>query len=257
MVANPRVAIAIATKGSRKTLYKTIDSVLKQNYSELTLKIVCPQLELAKIKTNIENTFSNNTNIDFISERETGQSNAINQAFEASKNFDFFGWINDDDYLAEGAVARAVKSLSRPDVVAVFGYLAYLNQAEKIVGTNRLGKIGFWFSKYGTNLTPQPGSLFNVKSVKDKILLNPEFKFAMDLDLWLRLRNEGKFIFINQTQAFMLWHEDAITVKQRKAALKEAYSIRKLHSRNIFERLLIQILWIPTKVIAYLSLKLI
>jgi hypothetical protein len=55
----------------------------------------------------------------------------------------------------------------------------------------------------------------------------------------------------------MLWHEDAITVKQREAALREAYSIRKLHSRNIFERLLIQILWIPTKVIAYLSLKLI
>jgi hypothetical protein len=79
----------------------------------------------------------------------------------------------------------------------------------------------------------------------------------MDLDLWLRLRNEGRFIFINQTQAFMLWHEDAITVKQREAALREAYSIRKLHSRNIFERLLIQILWIPTKVIAYLSLKLI
>jgi glycosyltransferase involved in cell wall biosynthesis len=257
LVNSPRVVIAIATKGTRPTLFKTIESVLNQNYDNLILKIVCPKLEITKIKSETADKFSSFSNLEFIIETEIGQSAAINQVFADSISDDFFGWINDDDYLAEGAIARAVKELTKPEVVAVFGYLSYLNKAGKLVGTNRLAGLGFWFSKYGPNLTPQPGSLFKISSVKEIQLLNPQYKFAMDLDLWLRLRDQGRFSFIKQTQAFMLWHEEAATVKQRKEALYEAYLIRKIHSKNIFEKMLINLFWIPTKIIAYLSIKLI
>lgn len=249
--------IAIATAGTRSTLLKTVQSIIQQNYENLKVTIVCPPRAVEKIKEELNNNFVNLSNFVVVAEKEKGQSAAINQVFSESSEADFFGWINDDDFYSQGSLDRAVAELNKSGVVAVFGHLIYVNEDGKTVGKNRLGSVGFWSSKYGPNLTPQPGSLFRVSAVTESILLNPQHKFAMDLDLWLRLRGRGKFTFIKQTQAFMLWHQEAATVKQRKNALAEAYKIRLEHSKNLFDRLIIKLLWVPTKIIAYLSIKLI
>jgi glycosyltransferase involved in cell wall biosynthesis len=257
LAKGPLVVIAIATAGTRSSLLKTVESIIQQNYENLKVKIVCPPIAVEKIKEELKNNFANPSNFEVLAEKEKGQSAAINQVFSESPEADFFGWINDDDFYSQGSLYRAVTELNKSGVVAVFGQLIYVNEAGKTLGKNRLGRVGFWSSKYGPNLTPQPGSLFRVSEVTESLLLNPNHKFAMDLDLWLRLRVRGRFTFIKQTQAFMLWHQDAATVKQRKNALAEAYKIRLEHSKNVFDRLLIKLLWIPTKLIAYLSIKLI
>jgi glycosyltransferase involved in cell wall biosynthesis len=257
LAKGPLVVIAIATTGTRSSLLKTVESIIQQSYENLEVKIVCPTTMVEKIKEELKNSFANLTNFEVIAEKEKGQSSALNQVFSESSKADFFGWINDDDYYSEGSLDRAVAELQKSGVVAVFGQLIYVNQDGKILGKNRLGRVGFWSSKYGPNLTPQPGSLFRTSAVTEPLLLKPQHKFAMDLDLWLRLSRRGKFTFIKQTQAFMLWHQDAATVKQRKNALAEAYKIRLEHSKNLFDRFLIKLLWIPTKIIAYLSVKLI
>jgi GT2 family glycosyltransferase len=249
------VVITIATTGVRPSLIKTIESIYRQNYENLNLKIISPKENIFNIEQKIKNFSEQSKLTEVIAETEKGFSSALNQAFESAKGADYFGWINDDDFFAEGAVARAVNELEKTGAVAAFGQLVYLNEEGEKVGVNNFGKLGFWSSKYGPNLTPQPGSLFRVNAVASSRLLDPEHKYAMDLDLWLRLRNSGSFVFIKEPQAFMLWHQDAITVRDRKKALAEAFQIRKKHSRNFFENFLINLFWMPTKIIAYLSLK--
>ena len=251
----PQVAIAIATTGDRETIFKTISSIYEQNYQNIVLKIVTKEPELKKIKEKIALNFGNAKSTDFIVEKEKGFSAALNQAFSNSRSCKYFGWINDDDFLAAGAVERAVFKLEQTQAIAIFGQLAYLNNEGKRVGLNKSGKLGFFSSKYGPNLTPQPGSFFRVDAVKDSQLLVPEYKYAMDLDLWLRLAKNGKFEFLPEVQAFMLWHKDATTVRDRKKALLEAYQIRKNHSNNKIQKFIVKLFWIPTKIIAYLSLK--
>lgn len=257
MAKGPLLVIAIATTGTRPSLLKTVESIIQQDYENLKVKIVCPPVAVEKIKEDLKNNFANPPNFEVIAERDKGQSAALNQVFSESNEADFFGWINDDDFYSQGSLNRAVVELNKSGVVAVFGQLTYVNEVGKTLGKNRLGRVGFWSSRYGPNLTPQPGSLFRVSAVTEPLLLNPQHKFAMDLDLWLRLKGRGKFTFIKQNQAFMLWHQDAATVKQRKNALAEAYKIRLEHSKNLLDRFLIKLLWIPTKIIAYLSIKLI
>lgn len=252
---NPQVAIAIATTGDRKSIIKTIESVYTQNYENIVLNIVANKVTLKKLQQEIDQIFTQKKLTNLIPETEIGFSAALNQAFANSKNAKYFGWINDDDFLAEGAVGRAVEALEQSQKTAVFGRLMYLNQEGKKVGLNKLGKIGFLSSKYGPNLTPQPGSFFRVDAVGEVKLLEPNYKYAMDLDLWLRLAKQGDFIFLKEVQAFMLWHKDATTVKNRKKALDEAFEIRKIYSKNIIQKFLVKLFWIPTKIIAYLSIK--
>lgn len=251
----PRVAIAIATAGGRDFIFKTIKSVYEQNYENLVLNIVATEATIKELRTLIDEYFEKKKVTNFIPETQIGFSAAINQAFAYSKEAKYFGWINDDDFLAEGAVQRAIEALERSQKTAVFGRLIYLNKDGEKVGSNNFGRAGFVSSKYGPNLTPQPGSFFRVDAVGQSDLLEPSYKYAMDLDLWLRLAKQGDFIFLKEVQAFMLWHKDAITVKNRKKALTEAYEIRKTYSKNRIQILLVKIFWIPTKIIAYLSIK--
>lgn len=251
------MVIAIATTGVRPSLIKTVESVYQQSYENLTLKIISSKDTILSIENKIQKFFEQKKPTEFIAETEKGFSSALNQAFESAQTAKYFGWINDDDFFAEGAITRAVTELENSGAVAAFGQLIYLNEDGRRVGFNNFGKLGFWSSKYGPNLTPQPGSLFSVKSLAGSQLLEPEHKYAMDLDLWLRLKNSGDFVFIKKPQAYMLWHQDAITVRERKKALREAFQIRKKHSKNFIEKFLINLFWIPTKVIAYLSLKII
>lgn len=249
------MTIAIATTGNRESVYKTIESVYDQNYENIILHIVSNEKALQKIKNYIDINYKNKKITNFIKETGSGFSSALNQAFNNAKNSKYFGWINDDDFLAAGSIARAVSHLEQTKAIAVFGQLEYLNDEGKKVGFNNFGKWGFICSKYGPNLTPQPGSLFQVNAVGDSDLLEPEFKYAMDLDLWLRLHKKGKFVFIKEIQAFMMWHKDALTVKGRSKALEEAYKIRKNYSKNKAQDTVIKIMWFPTKLIAYLSLR--
>ena len=252
---NPQVAIAIATTGGRSSIIKTVESVYSQSYENIVLNIVANADLLKELEQKINQRFTNKKLTNLIPETEIGFSAALNQAFANSKNAKYFGWINDDDFLAEGAVKRAVEALEQSQKTAVFGRLAYLNQEGKRVGVNKLGKLGFLSSKYGPNLTPQPGSFFRVDAVVEEKLLEPNYKYAMDLDLWLRLSKQGDFIFLKEVQAFMLWHKDATTVKNRKKALDEAFEIRKIYSKNKIQEIFVRLFWIPTKIIAYLSIK--
>lgn len=254
-MVDPQVTIAIATTGGRESIYKTIQSVYDQDYENITLNIVAAESVLQELKKNIDLNFKKVKKTNFIKEIGNGFSAALNQAFASTQNSKYFGWINDDDFLASGAVKRAISKLEQTQAIVAFGQLIYLNEEGKRVGLNKFGRLGFLSSKYGPNLTPQPGSLFRVDAIQESQLLQPEYKYAMDLDLWLRLAKRGNFIFIKEAQAFMLWHKDATTVKDRKKALEEAFLIRKKHSNNVIKKILIQIFWIPTKIIAYLSLK--
>lgn len=254
-MADAQVAIAIATTGERSSIIKTIESIYSQNYENIALNIVANQGVLQKLEQEINQVFTHKKQTNFIPETGIGFSAALNQAFDNSKNAKYFGWINDDDFLADGAVERAVEALEQSQKIAVFGWLTYLNQEGKKVGLNKIGRIGFLVSKYGPNLTPQPGSFFKVDSVVEEKLLEPNYKYAMDLDLWLRLAKQGEFTFLKEVQAFMLWHKDATTVKNRKKALYEAFKIRKIYSPTKLRKFLVTLFWIPTKIIAYLSIK--
>ena len=106
-------------------------------------------------------------------------------------------------------------------------------------------------SEFGPNLIPQPGSLIRKDKI-DNFLLNENYKYAMDLDLFLRLKRVGKIGLIQDIQALLNYDEDTITLKNRKYASQEALQIRLLNSRNVIFKILNLIFYIPTLILMVL-----
>jgi hypothetical protein len=111
-------------------------------------------------------------------------------------------------------------------------------------------KANIFITKIGPNIIPQPGSLVRRTSIGAAKPLNEKYKYAMDLDMWLRIMKFGKIGIIKETQALMNWHQDSITVSNRGKASSEAFQIRLRNSQNLFRKFLVIICYLPTRLIS-------
>ena len=246
--------IIIATLGERKSLKQTLKSIVNQKINDLEVKIVIP-----KDKTESLNQMAveaNLKNYELIVDEGRGLSAAINQGFSIDGDFEFFGWINDDDELTTNSLSRSINFLSsNSNKNAVIGNLGYLSSKSNKIITNRVSKINLFVSKIGPNVIPQPGSLIRKSAFNNKLLLNEKYKYAMDLDMWLRILTNGQIGIIKENQALMNWHYDSITISNRKKASIEAFQIRYRNAKNVIIKSLVVIFYIPTRILSSLISK--
>ena len=110
-------------------------------------------------------------------------------------------WIGDDDLLAPGSLAcdepgprprprrrRCVRPLH-----------VHRRRRVDALGVSRAGRGAVWLLAWGPDLVPQPGMLFRLDDFRAVGGLDESLKFAMDLDLLLRLRRRGRFVDVEGT----------------------------------------------------------
>jgi len=241
-----RTRLIVATLAERNTLKQTLKSIVNQNITDLEVKIVIP-----KGKTDYLNQIATEVNLknyQLIDDEGRGLSAAINQGFFAGGDFEFLCWIKDDDELTTNSLSRSINFLiSNSNKNAVIGNLLYLNSRSNKIINNRAFKISLTVSKIGPNVIPQPGSLIRKSAFSNQPLLNENYKYAMDLDMWLRILANGQIGIIKESQALMNWHSDSITISNRKKASIEAFQIRYRNAKNIIVKSLVVIFFIPTR----------
>ena len=246
--------IIVATLGERKTLNQTLKSIAIQNITDLEVKIVAPRGKTDYI--NLIATKANLKNYQLIEDEGRGLSAAINKGFSTEGDFEFFGWINDDDELTSNSLRRSINYLiNNSKKIAVIGNLGYLSSKSHKVITNKVSKINLFVSKIGPNIIPQPGSLIRKSALNNQLLLNEKYKYAMDLDMWLRILTNGQIGIIKESQALMNWHSDSITISNRKKASIEAFQIRYRNAQDIIMKSLVVLFYIPTRVLSSLISK--
>jgi hypothetical protein len=241
--------IIVATLCERISLKQTLKSITSQNITDLEVKIVIPKGKADYLKQIA--TEANLKNYELIVDEGRGLSAAINQGFSAAGDFEFFGWINDDDELTTNSLSRSINFLiSNINKSAVIGNLGYLSSKSNKIITNKVSKINLIVSKIGPNVIPQPGSLIRKSAFSGQLLLNENYKYAMDLDIWLRILANGQIGIIKESQALMNWHSDSITISNRKKASIEAFQIRYRNAKSIIIKSLVVIFYIPTRILS-------
>lgn len=245
-----KVRIIVATLGERDSLENCFKSINNQDFSEMEVVIVTSSSAIKKVDELAKEILK--LKYQVLAERNRGLSAAINQGFEVEGEFEYFSWLNDDDELTMGSIKRSNSKLdSNHNYSVVVGTLEYKFEYSNKVLLNKVSKLKLIVSEFGPNLIPQPGSLIRKNKI-DSFLLNENYQYAMDLDLFLRLKKKGKIALIKNTQALLNYDSDTITLKNRKNATKEAFQIRKLNSRNILIKVLNLIFYMPTLFLMYI-----
>lgn len=241
--------VIVATLGERPSLKATLVSITKQKITDLEIKIVCPRQKLKKVQEIAQECLT--SNFELIQDLGKGLSAAINQGYKALGDFEYFCWLNDDDELTTGSLERSINFLDiNQNFYAVIGTLGYLQEGSDRIVLNRVTKLHTFIARIGPNLIPQPGSLLRRTLIGESGPLNEKYKYAMDLDMWLRIMKSGKIGIIKETQALMNWHQDSITVSNRKKASIEAFQIRLRNSQNLTRKFLVIACYFPSRLLA-------
>jgi glycosyltransferase involved in cell wall biosynthesis len=218
-----RVLLVIPTLGRRVDLLRrTLESIRDQVPHRADVMVVCPSGAAEAVQLAAEFCAQ-------VVDDPGGMTAAINAGLaQAGQDHEYFNWIGDDDLLTPGSLSATVGALDAdPAAVAAFGYCDYIDVADRVLFTSRAGVLAPWLMTWGPDLVPQPGALFRLATVREVGGLDPTLKYAMDLDLMLRLRRRGTFVSTGRTLSCFRWHPTSTTVANRTASLDEAERVKR------------------------------
>ncbi len=193
MTELPLVSIITPSLNQARYLESTIESVLSQDYSRLEYIIV--DGESTDGSLDIIRKYESKL-AWWVSEKDSGQTEAINKGFERAKG-DIFAWINSDDTYEPAAVNRAIRFLmDNPDVGLVYGDANYINNAGKVIGKFPAAQTDDRRLRRGYVHIPQQAAFFRAHLWHSVGPLDPSFYFAMDYDLWRRIARQSKLYYM-------------------------------------------------------------
>lgn len=214
----PKISVVTPSFNQGKYLEKTILSVLEQNYPNLEYIII----DGGSTDNSVEIIKKYEKHLHYwVSEKDRGQSHAINKGFPHATG-ELFAWLNSDDYYAPGAL-HAVADLYRhyPDAGAFVG------AGEMTDGTSTSVREPFavtvdalygWIDRYFM----QPSCFFTKRAWEVCGPLSEELTFAMDLDLWLKIASKFDFACTDGVLSTSLVHTSAKTTAFAAKSIVEA-----------------------------------
>ncbi|MEW6093990.1 MAG: glycosyltransferase family 2 protein [Chloroflexota bacterium] len=189
----PLVTIVTPSYNQAEYLEATIRSVLEQDYPCLEYFIMdggSTDGSLDIIKKYASRLAG------WVSEKDQGQTDAINKGF-ARANGEILAWLNSDDTYEPGAVRAAVEVLrSRPKVGMVYGEANYIDETGRDIGRFPAAQTDYMRLRRGYVHIPQQAAFWRAELWKQVGPLDPSFYFAMDYDLWVRLARISSLLYL-------------------------------------------------------------
>lgn len=143
--------------------------------------------------------------------KDAGQSDAIIEGW-ANAPGDVLGWLNADDILSPGALARvAARFAAEPALDMVYGHSAILDAEGRMVGYH-------WAVEppgpriFEAGVISQPSCFFRRAACERAGGLDRGLHYTMDWDLWIRLYKAGAQVgFLDAPLSYVLWGEETKT----------------------------------------------
>jgi glycosyltransferase involved in cell wall biosynthesis len=209
MTSQPLVSIITPSFNQARYIEATIQSVLTQDYPNIEYIIVDGGStdETVEIIKKHEGRIAG-----WVSEKDKGQTDAINKGFSRA-NGQILAWLNSDDTYEPGAISAAVKYLrEHPEVGMVYGDCNFINETGRVIGKFGSAQTDYRLLRQGYAHIPQQTMFLRADLWKQVGPLDPSFYFAMDYDLWTRLAARTQLKYVPQTWANFRLHTTGKTI---------------------------------------------
>jgi len=164
----------------------------------------------------------------WISEKDDGQSDAINKGFKRATG-EIIAWLNADDYYLNGAFKKIVcfwENHLYTDII--YGDCCFVNVDGKFL--RRKIELAFDLGMliyYGCYI-PSTATFFRRSIIDEGILLDTEYHNCMDMEYFVRMGSQGKrFSHISDCLACFRWHEGNISTLYFERRRRERRQIQK------------------------------
>jgi glycosyltransferase involved in cell wall biosynthesis len=202
------VSIITPSYNQGEFIEETIKSVLSQDYPEIEYIVV----DGGSTDNTIEIIKKYEGKIKWVSEKDSGQSDAINKGFRMAKG-EIFAWLNSDDIYLPGAVGKAVEFLRNyPDIKMIYGNARFCDERGKIIGEYSPPGFFDYKSLAFYNSICQPSTFFRRDAFFDAGGIDLRLHHLMDHDLWMKMAKENKVAYIPEFLSIYRLHDESKSV---------------------------------------------
>ena len=226
------LTLSIVTPSFNTGRYLTaaISSVLTQDWPNIDYLV----MDGGSTDSTLDVLKSFGEKLHWISEKDNGQSDAINKGFIRT-NGQILTWLNADDAYAAGAVRTAMEYFqAHPEVALVYGNADYIDAAGNLIAPcAHIEPFNFHRLLHYSDYIVQPAAFFRRSAFDAVGGLDASLNWTMDYDLWLKIARRFKVAYIPKPLAHYRWLDNNKTATGGRARLDEISRVLATHGANI------------------------
>jgi glycosyltransferase involved in cell wall biosynthesis len=224
---SPKVFIVTPSLNQGRFLRETIESVLSQDYP-----VDYMVADGGSTDETIDILESYGDRVRWVSEPDGGQAAAIAAAWRDS-DAEIVAWLNSDDTLLDGAVSAAVDFLTHhPDTAMVYGRAWYTDIEGRF--TEPYPTRAFDPELLAREcFVCQPAAFLRREVFQVIELPDPELRYCMDYDLWIRLSRSFDIDYLDRFLATSRIHPQAKTIAERDPVYRETMEVVRRHFGSV------------------------
>ncbi|MFH1457249.1 MAG: glycosyltransferase family 2 protein [Patescibacteria group bacterium] len=233
-----KISIVTPSFNQGKYIDQTIKSVLHQRgdfeleYIIIDGKSTDNTLDIIKKHANRDNR------LKWISEPDTGQSEAINKGLRIATG-EIIGWLNSDDIYQPGCLKLVVEKFrEKQEINWITGYCNIINEKNEVIRKFITKYKNIWLKYYYfnnlliLNFISQPATFWRKKIVSDVGYLSEHQHLSMDYEYWLKIGCKNLLHVIPSYLADFRVSQDNKSSMNFKKQLKEEYQIANNFIKN-------------------------
>ena len=227
----PKITVVTPSYNQGRYLEKTITSVLSQNYESLEYIVL--------------DGGSSDNSVDIIkayardlayweSGPDDGQAAAIKHGMEELATGDVVCWVNSDDMLMPGALAEVARQYQLGDWALLAGRIAIIDEHDRATHLQvPMDRSIESMLTWGHGLA-QMATFYRSSAIAEIGGIDTSLSFAFDFDLFVRLKQYGRFQYTDQCLAAARLHSEAKSACIPEFGLRECQLISRKYSSMPF-----------------------
>lgn len=215
MKNQPLVSVITPTYNRAEFIEETLDSILDQDYPNVEI-IVIDDGSTDDTPSRLQ-AYSNRATI--LVRENRGENATVNQGFELSRGR-YVCVVNSDDPLLPKCLSTLVTALEdNPDALLAYGDWVSIGPNHQFIRHQKLKEYTTQNMLNELNFGLGPGTLIRKSAIDRYGPRRTQYKFAGDMELFLRMSLHGQFIHVPLPLATHREHADSASLKFNRFAI--------------------------------------
>jgi len=227
-----KISVVTPSYQQSRFIRRTIESVLGQDYPEKEYVV----FDGGSTDGTIPILVGFGDKVRWVSEKDRGQTHAINKGIQATQG-EIIGWLNSDDVYYPGALSKVARVFKEnPEVEVVYGEADHIDEHDRFLEAY---PVEDWNlpRMMETCIICQPACFIRRKVVNQHGLLDEKLHWCMDYEYWLRLAKRAVVFYkTNHKLAGSRMYQDTKTLSARVKVHTQINDVMKYHFGRVPDR---------------------
>lgn len=227
-----KVSIITPSFNQGQFIERTLQSVASQTGAEIEHVV----FDGGSTDNTVEVLQNFNPPVRWVSKKDKGQTDAVNQGIQATDG-EIIGWLNSDDIYYPGTISHVVEYfVQHPEIDVVYGMADHIDLDDKAFEGYPTEPWDF-DRLQETCFICQPALFFRRRVIEQHGLLDESLNYCMDYEFWLRLGKAGvRFAYLEEKLAGSRLYADNKTLGARVKVHKEINDMFKKRFGKVPDR---------------------